>query len=87
MDIPPTIKSFDHLIKEIKKPRREYEKKYIGTTKGYTINKKWKRREQAHDILCWLYTDPKIIETTLLILRQEYDNNVKIHKNPTHPQG
>lgn len=40
MDIPPHITSFDHLIKEITKKRREYEKKYIGNTKGYTINKK-----------------------------------------------
>lgn len=73
--------TFERFIKEIKKPRREYEKEYTTRQKWlYIINKKWKRREKYRDILCWIYVEQRKKDIILSYLRIVYDNHSKIRK-------
>jgi len=81
MIIIAKYKTFEAFIKEIKKPRREYEKKYIWNTKWYIINKKWKWRERYRDILCWMCVENDVKNILLYSLKiKYYDNHSKISK-------
>jgi len=79
-DIISKYDTFELFIKEIKKNRREYEKKYSWKTKLYTISKKWKRREKYHDILMWIYVEKRKKDIILSYLKIIYDNHSKIRK-------
>lgn len=73
--------TFEKFIKEIKKPRREYEKKYVvWKSLWFQINEKWKRREKYYDILMWIYVEQRKKDIVLSYLRIVYDNHSKIRK-------
>ena len=80
-DIISKYKTFESFLKEIKKPRREYEKQYIiWKSWWFIINNKWKRREKYHDILMWIYVEQRKKDIVLSYLRIVYDNHSKICK-------